>query len=425
VVRWIVSQFHGRRTASDPVEHASRTDRGELLTVANRDQLRTCALDQLGEGIETLVVDHPSLIENDRRIGTNMDGPRVRSGRERVERERAPVERRTVGSEPLGSRARDGDPDCFATCQLLRSCRGVDDDALACSRRADEHARTLRTSQNEQCHVLLVGERCADALCDLARRIHPRGVPNIASGGSGEYGCSSFDCLLLRADSERRHPAALKRQQAPIPDHLPRYLERFVWRQLASGLLHGDGVQVTQLEDGVTLGETFLDPILHRPNGWPDVLAGEQPQRPTGTKPVPARGVPPHVLKVGSVGELLCAAVLEREVAQLATLRRTTVASTKTISCPRNLPGTSREGVAQLLGDTCDLKILAVLPRRLLDRIPLVGEFLSERRAVKRTDLTRRTEHRPGAHSDDPIVLAHCARDDNVAVELRIGSVGS
>ena len=114
-------QFHGRRTAGEPVEHASGTYRGELLTVANRDQLRTCALDQLGEGIEALVVDHPSLVEDDRRVRTNMDGPGVCSGGKRVERERAPLERRTVGSEPLGSRARDGDPDCFAACQLLRS----------------------------------------------------------------------------------------------------------------------------------------------------------------------------------------------------------------------------------------------------------------------------------------------------------------
>jgi hypothetical protein len=202
-------------------------------------------------------------------------------------------------------------------------------------------------------------------------------------------------------------------------------VERFVWRQLSGGLLQRDCVQVAQLEDGVTLCEAFLDPILHRPDGWPGALAGEQPQRLIGTKPIAARGVPPHVLKVSSVGELLRATVLERKVAQLATLRRTTVASTKTISSTRNLPGASRESVAQLLGDTSDLEILAVLPSRPLDRIPLIGKLLSERRTVKRTDLTRRTEHRPGAHSDNPVILAYRARDDYMTVELRIGSVGS
>jgi hypothetical protein len=52
-------------------------------------------------------------------------------------------------------------------------------------------------------------------------------------------------------------------------------LERFLWCQLASGLLQRDSVQVAQLEDGVTLGEAFLDPILHRSDGRPAALAGE------------------------------------------------------------------------------------------------------------------------------------------------------
>jgi hypothetical protein len=98
---------------------------------------------------------------------------------------------------------------------------------------------------------------------------------HIASRGPGKDGCSSFDSLLLRADSECCHPPALKRQHAPIPDHLPRYVERFGWRKFSGGLLQDDGVQVAQLEDGVTLGETFLDPILHRQDGWPGSLAGE------------------------------------------------------------------------------------------------------------------------------------------------------
>ena len=196
-------------------------------------------------------------------------------------------------------------------------------------------------------------------------------------------------------------------------------------RQLAGGLLQGDGVQVAQLEDGVTLGETFLDPILHRPNGWPAALACEQSQRLIGTEPIAARGVPPHVLQVGSVGELLRAAVLEREVAQLATLRRTTVASTETVGGSRDLPGAPRESVAQLLRDTSDLEILAVPAGRLFDRIPLCGEFLSERGAVEGADLARRTKYRPGGHRDDPIILAYRARDDDMTVELRIGRVGS
>jgi hypothetical protein len=100
-------------------------------------------------------------------------------------------------------------------------------------------------------------------------------MPDIASRGSGKYGCSSFDGLLLCADSECRHTPAFQRQYPPVADHLVGDLERVLWCQLASGLLQGDCVQVAQLEDGVTLGEAFLDPIIHWPDGWPGALAGE------------------------------------------------------------------------------------------------------------------------------------------------------
>ena len=104
-----------------------------------------------------------------RRTGTNMDASDICAGGERVERQRIPLERRAVASQPLGCGARDGDPDGFASRQLLRSCRSVDDDALPRSCRADEHAYTLGTSQDEQRHLLLVGERSPDTLGDLAR----------------------------------------------------------------------------------------------------------------------------------------------------------------------------------------------------------------------------------------------------------------
>jgi hypothetical protein len=221
------------------------------------------------------MIDHACLVEDDRRLRTDVDAPSVRAGGESVERQRIPLERRTVSAKPLSCRTGDCDPDCFAACQLLRSCRGVDDDTLTCARWPDKHARTLGTSQDEQRHVLLVSERSPDALCDFARRVYPCGVADIASGGPGEYCCSSFDCLLLRADRERRHPAALQCQHASILDHLPRYLECFVWRQFSGGLLQGDGVQVAQLEDGVSVGEAFLDPILDWSDGWLGALAGE------------------------------------------------------------------------------------------------------------------------------------------------------
>ncbi len=84
--------------------------------------------------------------------------------------------------------------------------------------------------------------------------------------------------------------------------------------QLTGGLLQRDCAQLPCLEDGVTLGQPLLDPVLHRPEsaGW--TIAREELQRLVGTEVVPACGLPPSVLKVRAGGELLGAAVLERKV---------------------------------------------------------------------------------------------------------------
>jgi hypothetical protein len=95
-------QLHGRRVLGEPVEHASGSDRGELLAVADDDRLRACALDKLGEDVEALVVDHPCLIKDDRRVGTDANGPSVGARDERVERQRVSLERWTVDTQPLG-----------------------------------------------------------------------------------------------------------------------------------------------------------------------------------------------------------------------------------------------------------------------------------------------------------------------------------
>jgi hypothetical protein len=132
-------------------------------------------------------------------------------------------------------------------------------------------------------------------------------------------------------------------------------------------LLQSDSVQLAQLEHRVTLGQPALDPILGRMDNCLCALSCEEPQRLVGTELVPAGGLPPYVLKVGAVGEMLRPAVLEREVPQLPALRRAPVPGTEPVGCPRNLSGAPGEGIAQILGDACDLEVLAVLSRRLFD----------------------------------------------------------
>jgi hypothetical protein len=73
----------------DAVEHAAGTDRWELVAVADCDQLRAGPLDQPGQGVQALVVDHPCLVQEDRRLRPDMEAALVGAVDESVERERA------------------------------------------------------------------------------------------------------------------------------------------------------------------------------------------------------------------------------------------------------------------------------------------------------------------------------------------------
>ena len=84
-------EFDGRCVCGEAVEHAAGADRGELLTVTYRDQLRAGALHEVGERVEAFVVCHPSLVENDGRVGSDVNASGVGAGEEGVERHRLPM----------------------------------------------------------------------------------------------------------------------------------------------------------------------------------------------------------------------------------------------------------------------------------------------------------------------------------------------
>ena len=86
-----VVEFGGGGVLGDAVEHAAGADRGELLTVTYRDQLRAGALHEVGERVEAFVVCHPSLVENDGRVGSDVNASGVGAGEEGVERHRLPM----------------------------------------------------------------------------------------------------------------------------------------------------------------------------------------------------------------------------------------------------------------------------------------------------------------------------------------------
>ena len=61
----------------------------------------------------------------------------------------------------------------------------------------------------------------------------------------------------------------------------------------------------------------------------------------------------------------------------------------------------------------------------MIDPVALPGEFFCEYGAVERAKFPRGAEHGTGCDGDDPVVLADCARDDDVAVQLRVGRAGA
>jgi hypothetical protein len=61
----------------------------------------------------------------------------------------------------------------------------------------------------------------------------------------------------------------------------------------------------------------------------------------------------------------------------------------------------------------------------MVDPVALPGEFFYEHGAVERAELPRGAEHGAGCDGHDPVVLADRARDNNVAVQLRVGRAGA
>jgi Phage integrase family len=177
------------------------------------------------------VVDHPGLVEDDRRVRTDMDDPGVCPCGERVS-----LECWAVGSQPLGCGARDGDPDGFAACQLLCSCCGVDDDALPCSRRADEHAGALGTSQDEQRQVLLVGEWSPDTLCDLAR-----------TSTGGRQSTDNLRSRVIAASVERTNKNLRGRDLPPLPEGITPHSLRRTFASILYAIGEDPGVVMDEM----------------------------------------------------------------------------------------------------------------------------------------------------------------------------------
>jgi len=291
-----VCEFGGGCVLGEPVEHAAGADRGELLAVADRDQLRFGALHQLGQGVQALVVDHPRLVQDYCRVPADVDAPRVCAGYQRVQSECLSSQCGAVGAEPLCGGTGYGDPDRLVPGLLLRAGGGVDHDSLAGPGGADEDRGALGTREDFERVVLPGAEWSADALRDLTGGVLACNVADVSARGLGELCGAAFDCLLLGAYRQGGHPPSLQRQDAPVADHLPGDGERLIRCHFSGGLLQGDRAQVALLEDGVLFGQLRLDLILDRALGlWP-LGCTDQPDRLIRAESVIAGGLCPHSL---------------------------------------------------------------------------------------------------------------------------------
>jgi hypothetical protein len=116
-------------------------------------------------------------------------------------------------------------------------------------------------------------------------------------------------------------------------------------------------------------------------------------------------------------------AVLQLEPAQLPSLGRPTPLGAEPLRGSGDLTAAGGERLGESLGNPGDLEVTAVLAGALIDLIATLGELVCERRAVVGADLPRGAEDRPRGDRDDPPVLAHGARDHDMAVQLRVGRV--
>ena len=146
------------------------------------DELRACALDDLGEPVEPVGVGHAGLVEVDRRVPVDVELPALDTGHERVERERLPGERGAVLAESLRGGARDGDPEGLVAGELLGARGGVDHDALAGAGGADQDAGALGAGDDLERVGLLVAEARADPLGDLIAGQRARLLADVAAG---------------------------------------------------------------------------------------------------------------------------------------------------------------------------------------------------------------------------------------------------
>ena len=285
---------------------------------------------------------------------------------------------------------------------LLGAGGGVDHNALPGARGADEYRQALRAGHGPQGLLLLAGEgapmRSATSLLALVRACWPTSRP---AGWASSRQRRSIACSCARtARVVIRPPSKVRTRRSR--DHLPCDHQRL------SGLISPavcSSATVRSAPASKTaclFGQLRFDAILQRLHGRRVHGCADQMHRLISPEPVALTRPRPHPLQIAAGRELLGAAVLERQIAQLPAFGGAAVLGTETLrglcdlavapeNASRSPPGRPRS------------RSTGRPARPLLDRIALPRQLLRQRGAVKRP-------HLPGPRNTGGRRPRRCAR---------------
>jgi len=181
--------------------------------------------------------------------------------------------------------------------------------------------------------------------------------------------------------------------------------------------------QLARRERRRALGQTLLHAIPERPVNLPLPAGAKRPAALTRRHLDARRGLLPRTLQITLGDRCLRLAVLKLQPPQLPALRHPAPLRPETLNGPRDLAAARGERLDQPVRDPGDLEVPAVLPGTPVDRKTALLQLLRERGAVVRAQLPCGVEDRPGGDRDDPPVLPDRARDDHMAVQMRVRHV--
>ena len=270
------------------------------------------------------------------------------------------------------------------------------------------------------------GQGCADALRDLPARSRSRPLADVAAGrlARARRARRSIACSWARTASVViLPPSKVRMRRSPTIARVtaiassgpssPADCSSATARSSPASNIASRSVSVASMRSSIARSCDV------RQRGT------DQVHRLIRSEPVALPCLRPHALQIATGRQVLRAAVLQRDVADLPAFGCTAVLGAETLRGPaRSHGGALRTRCA-----------VPPAPRRSRStcrpcRCPArsdspLRQLLRERRAVERADLPQAAEDRPGGDRDDAVVLADRAGDHDMGVQLRVRRLGA